>query len=272
MADHLEQIFGTEKDKVNCPFYYRVGACRHGERCSRLHNVPILSQTIIIPHMYLNPVAAPMIDAEGRPVEYDKRYLKQHFEEFYEDTFEELSKYGELEELNVCDNVNEHLLGNVYAKYKKEDCAELAMQGLKGRYYAGRMLLPEFSPVTDFHSACCKDFEDLECSRGGLCNFLHLKSVSRSLLKELYREQKKKNKKDKKRSRSASRSRSRSRSRSKGRSRSKSRSKERSKSPSKSKSKAKDKDKDKDRVKSRCYNCGQVGHVSKDCPKKAASS
>eukprot|EP00906_Rhabdomonas_costata_P018469 RCo026970 len=263
MADHLEQIFGTEKDKVNCPFYYRVGACRHGERCSRLHNVPLLSQTILIPHMYLNPVAAPMIDAEGRPVEYDKRYLKQHFEEFYEDTFEELSKYGEIEELNVCDNVNEHLLGNVYAKYKKEDCAELAMKGLKGRYYAGRMLLPEFSPVTDFQSACCKDFEESECSRGGLCNFLHLKPVGKSLLKELFREQRKKHKKDRKRSPSGSPA---PRSRSKRRkSRSKSRGKGRSRSRSKSKSKSKD------RPKSRCYNCGQAGHVSKDCPMKSAS-
>ena len=131
MADHLSNIFGTEKDKVNCPFYYRVGACRHGERCSRLHNTPLLSQTVLIPHMYLNPVAAPMIDAEGRPVEYDKKYLRDHFEEFYEDAFEELSKFGEIEELNVCDNVNEHLLGNVYIKYRTEEGAETAVKSLQ---------------------------------------------------------------------------------------------------------------------------------------------
>ena len=40
--------------------------------------------------MYLNPIAAPMIDAEGKPVEYDKNYLRDHFEEFYEDAFEVL--------------------------------------------------------------------------------------------------------------------------------------------------------------------------------------
>ena len=111
MAGHLEEIFGTEKDRVNCPFYYKMGACRHGDKCSRIHNRPVLSQTILIPHMYLNPVAAPMIDAEGNPVEYDKKYLRDHFEEFYEDAFDELEKYGEIEELIVCDNVNEHLLG-----------------------------------------------------------------------------------------------------------------------------------------------------------------
>ena len=47
--------------------------------------------------MYLNPIAAPMIDAEGKPIEYDKRYLKEHFEDFYEDAFEELSRFGEVE-------------------------------------------------------------------------------------------------------------------------------------------------------------------------------
>ena len=81
--------------------------------------------------MYLNPIAAPMIDASGKPVEYDKKYLKDHFEEFYEDAFEELSKFGEIEELNVCDNVNEHLLGNVYIKYRNEDDAEKAVQALQ---------------------------------------------------------------------------------------------------------------------------------------------
>lgn len=26
MADHLASIFGTEKDRVNCPFYIKIGA------------------------------------------------------------------------------------------------------------------------------------------------------------------------------------------------------------------------------------------------------
>lgn len=29
-AEHLADIYGTEKDKVNCPFYWKIGACRHG--------------------------------------------------------------------------------------------------------------------------------------------------------------------------------------------------------------------------------------------------
>ena len=30
-AEHLARIHGTEEDKVNCPFYYKIGACRHGK-------------------------------------------------------------------------------------------------------------------------------------------------------------------------------------------------------------------------------------------------
>eukprot|EP00063_Salmo_salar_P065671 XP_014040506.1 PREDICTED: splicing factor U2AF 35 kDa subunit-like [Salmo salar] len=55
MAEYLASIFGTEKDKVNCSFYFKIGACRHGDRCSRLHNKPTFSQTILIQNIYRNP-------------------------------------------------------------------------------------------------------------------------------------------------------------------------------------------------------------------------
>jgi len=34
MAEYLASIFGTEKDKVNCSFFFKMGACTHGDRCS----------------------------------------------------------------------------------------------------------------------------------------------------------------------------------------------------------------------------------------------
>lgn len=57
-AEHLARIHGTEEDKVNCPFYFKIGACRHGDRCSRQHNKPPFSQTILLKHMYKNPASA----------------------------------------------------------------------------------------------------------------------------------------------------------------------------------------------------------------------
>lgn len=55
MAEYLASIFGTEKDKVNCSFYFKIGACRHGDRCSRIHNKPTFSQTIVLLNVYQNP-------------------------------------------------------------------------------------------------------------------------------------------------------------------------------------------------------------------------
>ena len=31
MAEHLARIFGSEEDRVNCPFYFKMGACRNGD-------------------------------------------------------------------------------------------------------------------------------------------------------------------------------------------------------------------------------------------------
>ncbi len=65
MAHRLARIFGTEEDKVNCAFYYKIGACRHGDRCTRLHNKPLLSQTVLLKNMYVNPAPALAL-AEGK--------------------------------------------------------------------------------------------------------------------------------------------------------------------------------------------------------------
>ncbi|CAO3701704.1 unnamed protein product [Rhizopus stolonifer] len=115
MAEYLASIYGTEKDKVNCSFYF-----------------------------------------------------KEDFDLFYEDVFMELAKFGEVEEMVVCDNV-----GN-------------AVESLNNRFYAGRPLYAELSPVTDFREACCRQHEISECNRGGFCNFMHLKHPTRLMKRELY--------------------------------------------------------------------------------------
>jgi splicing factor U2AF subunit len=41
-----------------------------------------------------------------------KGELQQDFDLFYEDIFMELAKFGEIEEMNVCDNIGDHLVGS----------------------------------------------------------------------------------------------------------------------------------------------------------------
>ena len=68
---------------------------------------------------------------------YTEEELQNQFDLFFEDVFIELAKYGELEDLNVCDNVGDHLVGNVYAQFKYEEDAARAVDDLNTRFYAG---------------------------------------------------------------------------------------------------------------------------------------
>lgn len=126
----------------------------------------------------------PGVDAQGNPIEPHK--VQEHFEDFYEDIFEELNKFGKIESLNVCDNLADHMIGNVYVQFKEEDQAAAALQALQGRFYSGRPIIADFSPVTDFREATCRQFEEDNCNRGGYCNFMHVKLIGRDLRRQLY--------------------------------------------------------------------------------------
>ncbi|EPZ35644.1 RNA-binding domain-containing protein [Rozella allomycis CSF55] len=230
MASHLASIYGTEKDKVNCSFFFKIGACRHGDSCSRKHTRPNYSCTMLLPNLYINPAHDPTCTLTSEQ-------QQQHFNLFYEDLFVELGKYGEIELLNICDNIADHLIGNVYVRYADELSAGKAVKDLNNRWYAGRPLFAELSPVTDFREACCRQYDMGECNRGGFCNFMHLRKPDSKLEKELFHAQrvsmrlkeeeensKKEKGKEKSRSRSPIRRRSKSRDR---RSRSRDRDRER---------------------------------------------
>jgi hypothetical protein len=49
------------------------------------------------------------------------------------------------------------------------------------RVCTGRPMVAELSPVTDFREACCRQYENSECTRGGFCNFMHLRKLSPSM-------------------------------------------------------------------------------------------
>lgn len=170
MANYLASIFGTEKDKVNCSFYFKIGACRHGDRCSRIHNKPTFSQTIVLQNLYINPQNSAK-SADGSHLTHvsdeemqvsSKGYLEselflfyaqvrssfylifynilfqEHYDNFFEDCFVEAEeKYGEVEEMNVCDNLGDHLVGNVYVKFRREEDAERAVNELNNRWLVG---------------------------------------------------------------------------------------------------------------------------------------
>ncbi|KAJ5500738.1 U2 auxiliary factor small subunit [Penicillium expansum] len=169
MANYLASIFGTEQDKVNCSFYYKIGACRHGDRCSRKHVKPSYSQTILMPNMYQNPAYDPKN-------KMNPSQMQNHFDAFYEDVWCEMCKYGELEELVICDNNNDHLIGNVYGRFKYEEDAQKACDALNSRCYHPSRISEK--PVVV--SIAVKGVYE-----GGFCNFIHRKDPSPELDREL---------------------------------------------------------------------------------------
>lgn len=167
-------------------------------------------QTVLILNLYCNPQNSAK-SADGSHSTVSDEEMQEHYDNFFEEVFVECEdRYGEIEEMNVCDNLGDHLVGNVYIKFKYEEDAEKAVVDLNNRWFGGRAIHAELSPVTDFREACCRQYEMGECTRSGFCNFMHLKPISRELRRELY---------GRKRRRSHSRSRRRHRSRSRSRER-----------------------------------------------------
>ncbi|KAK9204250.1 hypothetical protein WN943_014508 [Citrus x changshan-huyou] len=134
--------FGTEQDKVHCPFHLKTGACRFGQRCSRVYFFPDKSCTLLIKNMHNGP---------GLAWEQD-------------------------EGLEVCRNGFSHLRGNVYVHYKSLESAVLAYHSVNGHYFAGKQITCEFINVTRWKIAICGEYMKSRlktCSRGMARNFIH---------------------------------------------------------------------------------------------------
>lgn len=138
--------------------------------------------------MYKNPKAyAVGMQVMGQNAKLDEDKVQQEFEDFYEEVWEELSNFGPLEDLHVCDNFSDHMIGNVYAVFEDEEDSQKALQNLNGRFYAGVPLKPEYSPVTDFKASTCRQYDTNCCARGGFCNFMHLKTIGYELKNRLFK-------------------------------------------------------------------------------------
>uniref|UniRef100_UPI00358E9356 splicing factor U2AF 35 kDa subunit-like n=1 Tax=Myxine glutinosa TaxID=7769 RepID=UPI00358E9356 len=152
----------------------------------------VFFQTIVLHNLYQNPQNC-VQTTNGLTSMISDVEIQQHYDDFFEEVFTELNeKYGEIEEMNVCDNLGDHLVGNVYVKFHSEEVAEKAVNDLNNRWFNGQPIQAELSPVTDFREACCRQYEMGECTRGGFCNFMHLKPISRELRRDLYGRSKKK--------------------------------------------------------------------------------
>lgn len=108
-----EEEFGTERDKNNCPFYLKTGACMYGEACSRRHWFPHSGPTLLLKNLYDGPglFSVPSEDDDD-DLQYDDDELQAHYDAFFEDVYPEFERHGRLVAFKVCRNCASHLRGN----------------------------------------------------------------------------------------------------------------------------------------------------------------
>ncbi|XP_039513557.1 U2 small nuclear ribonucleoprotein auxiliary factor 35 kDa subunit-related protein 2 [Pimephales promelas] len=169
--------YGTEKDRANCPFFLKTGACRFGDRCSRKHEHPISSTTLMVRAMFvtfgMEQSRRDDYDTDAS-LEYCEEETQQQFLDFYEDALPEFKNAGKVVQFKVSCNFEPHLRGNVYVQYDTEEQCKEAFMMFNGRWYAGKQLQCEFSPVTRWKTAICGLFDRRKCPKGKNCNFLHV--------------------------------------------------------------------------------------------------
>ncbi|XP_047436410.1 U2 small nuclear ribonucleoprotein auxiliary factor 35 kDa subunit-related protein 2 [Mugil cephalus] len=169
--------FGTERDVANCPFFLKTGACRFGDRCSRKHVYPTTSPTLMIRGMFrifgMEQSRRDDYDVDAC-LEHSEEELHESFLEFYHDVLPEFKSVGKVLQFKVCCNHEPHLRGNVYIQFETDEQCKEAFIKFNGRYYAGRQLHCEISPVTRWKNAICGLFDRQKCPKGKHCNFLHV--------------------------------------------------------------------------------------------------
>lgn len=163
--------------KESCSFFLKTGCCRFGDRCSRTHPKPDISNTILIKGMYshfsIEQSNCDDYDADCN-LEYEDSETYHHFCEFYDDVLPEFKKAGKVIQFKVCCNHEPHLRGNVYIQFSKQEEAEKAYRMFNSRWYGGKQLSCEFTNVIKWKSAICGLFHRNRCPKGSSCNFLHV--------------------------------------------------------------------------------------------------
>lgn len=188
-------------NKTNdCQFWTKVGSCRHGNKCAKTHKKPTRSKTVVFWKIFNNPVRTyfgkgPMskqseiINDPNNDgfvtidVKIDEEYLRKETDRLYQDLFVELSlKFGEVDGIMICGNFNPHIGGNVLVKFKDERIAYKCYQSCNDRWYNGKPMFCDLSPVNHFDDAICKSFSNYgSCERGDKCNLIHPRRPSTDL-------------------------------------------------------------------------------------------
>ncbi|KAI8057710.1 hypothetical protein BDF22DRAFT_662074 [Syncephalis plumigaleata] len=158
-----------------CPSYAKTASCRFGIQCSLRHPPPPLSsKRLLIRGLFATDRRALPADLDDA-LEHDDDEEEQRYQHFYLDLVAELAKYGSITQFKVCRNKVDHLRGNVYIEYNREEEAAYAIRQLRGRWYAGKRLFPELVTMSPWSDIICTNNERGNCIKGDhQCQLLHI--------------------------------------------------------------------------------------------------
>ncbi|XP_058447182.1 U2 small nuclear ribonucleoprotein auxiliary factor 35 kDa subunit-related protein 2 isoform X2 [Malaya genurostris] len=159
--DHVPtlcEITHTRPGGNPCLFFGKVGACRFGIRCSSNHQVPGLSELIMMPNFFAHPALDDQQHLEygtDASLEFDENELQRFYKDFFLDIIEEFESFGTIKGIFVCRNFEPHLRGNVFIQFNDMRSAAKAYQRMNGRFYASKQLHVEFRLPITWTSAVC---------------------------------------------------------------------------------------------------------------------
>lgn len=123
VPNELTNTAETNPGKPLCQFFTKTSSCRFGDRCSRNHSRPGISNQILIPNFFTHIQLEQNKATEyGNDLylEYEDSDMYISFVEFFHDISMEFEKYGKICNLFVCTNYEPHLRGNVYIEYERQ--------------------------------------------------------------------------------------------------------------------------------------------------------
>ncbi|EDR26968.1 splicing factor U2Af 38 kDa subunit, putative [Entamoeba dispar SAW760] len=144
-----------------CEFFSKVGSCRHGDICEKVHIIPQSSVTILLPHVW---PAQQVITPQDQ----------EQYEHFFFDLYTLCSGFGQVVDMIVSENQAPHLKGNVLVKFATEAMAAEAVKHLQGQLFSSVVLNPSYVGIIDLKESRCKQHDMGVCPKHSGCNYLHV--------------------------------------------------------------------------------------------------
>lgn len=127
----------------------KTGACRYGFQCKRRHIYPVISETILIDHMYrdkysdsrtiTNSLDDILLEVffSKKNLKYDHKEMQEGYNTFFEDCIPEFEKFGKILQFKVKFLVNYRRLAIILCRI----LGETFLSSMKMRWMLSRRCL-----------------------------------------------------------------------------------------------------------------------------------